>query len=134
MLEYDEYNQKEGIVYKNQYRVVFCPKYRRKVLVNGVDVRLKELLYETAKENDITLNAVNVMSDQVQLLIEVDPRQSVHMAIRILKGKTSNILRDEFPWLKSKIPSLWTRSYFCYTVGYDSEEAIRQYFFTQKNK
>lgn len=134
MLKSDGYNHKEGLVYKNQYHVVFCPKYRRKVLVNGVDVRLKEVLYETAEENGIVLKTVEVMPDHVHLFIETDPRQPVHMSIRALKGRSSRLLREEFPWLKSKIPSLWTRSYFCCTVGHINEETIQKYIADQKNK
>lgn len=134
MIKSDGYNHKEGIVYKNQYHIIFCPKYRRKVLVQGVDVRLKEILHETAEENDIALKSVEVMPDHVHLFIEIDPRQPVHMAIRALKGKSSRLLREEFPWLKSKIPSLWTRSYFCCTVGHINEDTIQKYIADQKNK
>ena len=134
MLKSDGYNHKEGLVYKNQYHVIFCPKYRRKVLINGVETRLKEILRETAKDNDIVLKAVEVMPDHVHIFIEIDPRQPVHAAIRALKGRSSRLLREEFPWLKSKIPSLWTRSYFCCTVGHINEAAVQRYIEAQKNK
>lgn len=134
MLKSDGYTQKEGLVYKNQFHIIFCPKYRRKVLVHGADVRLKEILYETAAENDIVLKSVEVMPDHVHLFIEIDPRQPVHMAVRALKGRSSRLLREEFPWLKSKLPSLWTRSYFCCTIGHISEDTIQQYIVAQKNR
>lgn len=134
MLQSDGCNHKEGIVYKNQFHIVFCPKYRRKVLVRGVDTRLKELLNEIAQENDIMLKEVEVLPDHVRLLIETDTRMPVHAAVRALKGKTSRVLREEFPWLKAKIPSLWTRSYFCCTVGHIGEEEIQEYIISQKNK
>ena len=134
MLKSDGYTHKEGLVYKNQFHIIFCPKYRRSVLVHGVDVRLKEILYETAEENDIVIKSVEVMPDHVHLFIEIDPRQAVHMAVRALKGRSSRLLREEFPWLKKKIPSLWTRSYFSCTVGHISEETIEQYILSQKNK
>ena len=134
MLKSDGYNHKEGLVYKNQFHIIFCPKYRRSVLVHGVDVRLKEILYETAEENDIVIKSIEVMPDHVHLFIEIDPRQPVHMAVRALKGRSSRLLREEFPWLKSKLPSLWTRSYFSCTVGHISEDTIQQYIADQKNK
>lgn len=134
MLKSDGYNHKEGLVYKNQYHVIFCPKYRRNVLVHGVDVRLKEILYETAEENGIVIKSVEVMPNHVHLFIEIDPRQPIHMAVRALKGRSSRLLREEFPWLKSKIPSLWTRSYFCCTVGHINEDTIQRYIEEQKNK
>lgn len=130
----DGYTHKNGLVYKNQYHIIFCPKYRRKVLVNGVDERLKEILHETAEENGIAIKSVEVMPDHVHLFIEIDPRQPVHMAVRALKGRSSRLLREEFPWLKSKIPSLWTRSYFSCTVGHISEDTIQRYIEEQKNK
>ena len=134
MLKSDGYNHKEGLVYKNQYHIIFCPKYRRSVLVHGVDVRLKEILYETAEENGIVIKSIEVMPDHVHLFIEIDPRQPIHMAVRALKGRSSRLLREEFPWLKSKIPSLWTRSYFSCTVGHINEDTIQKYIADQKNK
>ena len=134
MCQSNEYNQNEGIVHKNQFHIVFCPKYRRKVLVQGVDVRLKELLYATAKDNDCVLTTVEIMPDQVHLFVEIDPRRAVHSVVRIFKGNTSRILREEYPWLKMKIPSLWTRSYFCCTVGHPEEEMIQQYINNQKEQ
>ena len=56
------------------------------------------------------------------------------MAVRALKGRSSRLLREEFPWLKSKIPSLWTRSYFSCTVGHINEDTIQKYIADQKNK
>ena len=128
------YHHKKGLIYKNQYHIIFCPKYRRKVLINGVDVRLKELLYEIAAEKDVEIKALEVMPDHVHMFVEFDPRMSVHDVIKRFKGKTSHILREEFPFLKSKLPSLWTRSYFCCTVGHISEDTIKKYVESQKGK
>jgi putative transposase len=130
----DDYKHKKGIVYKNQYHVIFCPKYRRKVLVEGVDVRLKELLYEVAERYEIEIKALEIMPDHVHMFIDMDPRLHTHEIIREFKGYSSKILREEFPWLKSRIPSLWTRSYFCCTVGHINEDTIIKYIEDQKNK
>ena len=54
----DDYTHKKGIVYKNQFYIIFCPKYRRKVLVNGVDERLKEILFGIAREKDVEIKAL----------------------------------------------------------------------------
>ena len=128
------YHHKKGLIYKNQYHIIFCPKYRRKVLINGVDVRLKELLYEIAAEKDVEIKALEVMPDHVHMFVEFDPRMSVHDVIKRFKSRTSHILREEFPFLKSKLPSLWTRSYFCCTVGHISEDTIKKYVESQKGK
>lgn len=134
MFQSDGYTHKEGLVYKNQYHVVFCPKYRRKVLVNGVDVRLKEILHEVAAEHGANILALEVMPDHVHLFFEMDPRQPLHLMVRAFKGRSSRILRAEFPWLKTKIPALWTRSYFSCTVGHINEDTIRKYIDCQKGK
>lgn len=126
------YIHKKGLVYKNQYHIIFCPKYRRPVLVDGVDVRLKEILYETAGKFEADIKALEIMPDHVHIFLEVDPRIPIHRVIRELKGKSSHILREEFPWLKSRIPSLWTISYFLCTVGNISEDAVKQYIENQK--
>lgn len=129
----DKYTHKKGIVYLNQYHVIFCPKYRRKVLTDKVEKDLKILLYEIAEENDVEIKALEVMADHVHIFISFDPRQHIHKIIQQFKGKTSRILRDRYPELKSRIPSLWTRSYFCCTVGYISEEDVMKYIEEQKH-
>lgn len=129
----DEYVHKQGLVYKNQFHVIFCPKYRRPVLVDGVDVRLKEILLEKAAELDVKILSMEIMPDHVHLFISFDPRLMLHKIIKILKGSSSRILREEFPSLKSRLPSLWTRSYFSCSVGHIGEAAVRRYIEEQKN-
>lgn len=128
-----EYIHKQGLVYKNQFHVVFCPKYRRPVLVDGVDVRLKEILLEKAAELDVKILSMEIMPDHVHLFISFDPRLMLHKIIKILKGSSSRILREEFPSLKSRLPSLWTRSYFSCSVGHIGEARVRRYIEEQKN-
>ena len=113
--------------------MVWCPKYRRKVLVDGVDVRLKSLVQEVCAERDFSLIEIEVMPDHVHLLIEVDPQFGIHKAVKLIKGTTSRILRQEFPWLRSRIPTLWTNSYFVSTVGGAPLSVIKQYVENQKN-
>ncbi len=127
-----KYVRKKGIVYKNQFHVIFCPKYRRKVLINGVDVRLKEILFEEASKLSVEIKSLEVMPDHVHIFLECDPRLPLHKVIKQLKGVSSRKLREEFPWLKSRIPSLWTRSYFSCTVGHISESTIMRYIEEQK--
>jgi len=129
----DKYTHKNGIVYLNQYHVIFCPKYRRKVLVGDIEKDLREIFYEVAKENDVEIKALEIMPDHVHMFISFDPRQHTHKIIQQFKGKSSRILREKYPSLKSRLPSLWTRSYFCCTVGHISEEAVMQYIENQKN-
>lgn len=130
----DGYIHKEGLVYKNQFHVIFCPKYRRKVLVGGIDERLKEILPEEAAKLQAEILSLEVMPDHVHLFLTCDPRLLLHRIIKQLKGASGRRLRMEFPELKSRLPCLWTRSYFCCTVGHISEATIRRYIEMQKDK
>ena len=128
-----EYKSNHNVVYSCKYHVVWCPKYRRKVLVDGVDIRLKELIKETGKEYSIDIIEMEIMPDHVHLLMEVDPQFGIHKAVKQIKGRTSRVLREEFPWLRSRIPSLWTNSYFVSTVGGAPLSVIKQYIENQKS-
>ena len=127
------YKSNNNVVYSCKYHVVWCPKYRRKVLTNGVDVRLKELLTEYATNLSVDILAMEIMPDHVHMLLEVDPQFGIHKAVKSFKGYTSRILRQEFPYLRTKMPTLWTNSYFVSTVGGTLlEEAVKQYIENQK--
>lgn len=126
------YKSNNNVVYSCKYHVVWCPKYRRKILINGVDSRLKELLLEYAINLPVDILEMEIMPDHVHILMEVDPQFGIHKAVKSLKGYTSKILRQEFPYLRTKIPTLWTNSYFVSTVGDASLEVIKQYIENQK--
>ena len=117
-----------------KYHIVFCPKYRRKVLVNGVDTRLKELVNSICEELQVDIIEMEIMPDHVHILLGVDPQFGIHKAVKTIKGTTSRILRQEFPWLCSRIPTLWTNSYFCSTIGGAPLSVIKQYIENQKSK
>ena len=127
-----EYKSNNNIVYSCKYHVVFCLKYRRKVLVGEIETRFKELVQEICTEFNIDLLEMEVMPDHVHLLLEVDPQFGIHKAIKTIKGKTSRILRSEFKSLTTRIPSLWTNSYFVSTVGGAPLSIIKQYMESQK--
>jgi putative transposase len=120
------------IRYSCKYHVVFCPKYRRKVLVEGVDIRLKEIIDQVATELSCEVMELEVMPDHVDILCEVDPQLGVHKFVRRVKGRSSGLLRQEFPQLKSKLPTLWTNSYFVSTVGGAPMAILKQYIEAQK--
>jgi putative transposase len=122
-----------NIVFSCKYHVVFCPKYRRQVLVNGVERRLKQIIAEVAEETDSILVETEVMPDHVHLLIEVDPQLGIHRVVKAIKGRSSRLLRNEFPRLKSRLPTLWTNSYFVSTVGGAPLAVIKRYIENQKN-
>ena len=128
-----KYKSNNNVIYSCKYHVVFCPKYRRPVLVDGVDDRLKELIKETCDQLNVEIIEMEIMPDHVHLLMEVDPQYGIHKAVKRIKGYSSRVLRQEFPWLKSRIPTLWTNSYFVSTVGGAPLSVIKQYIEDQKN-
>lgn len=129
----DNYIYKKGIVYKNQYHIIFCPKYRRKVLIDNIALDLKNILYQIAEDKEVEIKALEIMPDHVHMFIEIDPRLMLHKVIKDFKGISSRILREKYPSLKSRLPSLWTRSCFSCTIGHISEETIKNYIENQKN-
>ena len=128
-----EYKSNNNVVYSCKYHVVWCPKYRRSVLVDGIDVRLKELIRETCERLSVEIIEMEIMPDHVHLLLEVDPQFGIHKAVKQLKGYTSHVLRAEYPALRTKIPTLWTNSYFVSTVGGAPLATIKQYIENQKH-
>lgn len=128
-----EYKSNKNVIYSCKYHVVWCPKYRRSVLVNGVEARLKDLIKESCKQLNVEIIEMEIMPDHVHLLMEVDPQYGIHKAVKQIKGYSSRILRQEFPRLKSRLPSLWTNSYFVSTAGGAPLAVIKQYIENQKN-
>lgn len=128
-----EYRSNNNVVYSCKYHVVFCPKYRRRVLVDGVDERFKEIAREVAGEMSFDVVEMEVMPDHVHLLLEVDPQLGIHRAVKRIKGRSSHALREEFPWLRRRLPTLWTNSYFVSTVGGAPLEAVERYIENQRN-
>jgi putative transposase len=123
-----------NIVYNCHYHVVWCPKYRRKVLVNGIDERLKVLIQECVERWQQEFVQVEVMPDHVHLLVGCDPQFGIHRLVKCVKGATSHQLRQEFPILRQKLPSLWTNSYYVGTTGGVTLETVKRYVENQKGK
>ena len=128
------YESNRNILDSRKYHVVWCPKYRRPVLVNDVDIRLKEIIHQTVTELQSEVIELEVMPDHVHLLCEVDPLFGIHRLVKRLKGRSSRLLRQEFPWLKSRLPTLWTNSCFVATVGGARLTVIKQCIEQQKGR
>jgi putative transposase len=122
------------IAYNCHYHVVFCPKYRRKVLVNGRDERLKAIVIETIARWGQELVELEIMADHVHLRVGCDPQFGIHRLGKYLKGTSSRYLRQEFPQLKQRLPSLWTYSYLVATTGGLTLETLKRYVEGQKNR
>ena len=123
-------------VYSCKFHVVFCPKYRRKVLTGDIADRLKVIIHEVAAELESEVLELEVMPDHVHILCEVPPQEGIAKFVRFCKGRSSRYLWEEFPALKSRIPTLWTHSTFISpfisTVGGAPLSMVKQYIQQQK--
>jgi len=127
------YKSKRNVYYSCKYHLVWCPKYRRKVLVEAVAQRLEQLIREVCQEHEAEVLSLDVEPDHVHLLVECDPQFGIHRLVRLIKGRSSRLLRQEFAGLKRKLPTLWTNSYFVSTVGGAPLSVIKQYIENQKH-
>ena len=127
------YHKAEHLVYSCKYHVVFCPKYRRKVLTDGIDERLKVIFKETASRHGFDIPDLEVMPDHVHLLIDCNPRYGIMQCVKDLKRESASLLKKEFPHLKTRLPNIWTRSVFIGSVGSVSLETVKRYIENQKN-
>lgn len=121
------------IVFDCKYHVVFCPKYRRKVLVGAIEARLKEIVRSMCAEMDVQMIEMEVMPDHVHLLLAaVDPQFGIHRVVKTIKGRSSRLLRQEFSALRTRLPTQWTNSYFVATTGGAPLAVIKRYIERQK--
>jgi putative transposase len=124
------YQHSRTCVHLLNYHFVFCPKRRKKVLVDDVRTRLIELLHQKVRVVGWYIMAPPVMPDHVHLFLGTDPDVPPTQVMHRLKGFTSRVLRQEFPHLL-RLPSLWTRSYFVSTAGNVSATTIERYIAQQ---
>lgn len=113
--------------------MVWCPKYRRKVLVEAVAERLATIIREVCQEHQADVLSLEIMPDHVHWLVEGDPQFGIHRLVRRIKGRSSRLLRQEFSSLTTRMPTLWTKSYFVSTVGGAPLAVIKQYLENQKH-
>lgn len=145
---YDQVRTNNNVAYRCHYHVVWCPKYRRKVITSldpkvanppvpgdpgPVDVRLLEIVREVAAEHQVEVIEAETMPDHIHLLLTVDPQFGVHKIVRLMKGRSSRLLRQEFPSLRRRLPTLWTNAYFVATVGGAPLSIIKQYVENQRH-
>lgn len=127
-----KYHSSRNIVFNCQYHIIFCPKYRRKVLVGDVALRLKEIILEAAKEVEVEIVEMETDYDHIHILAQIHPQLGVNKFVKLIKGRSSRLLREQFPELKKKLPTLWTNSYFVSTVGGAPLDVVKQYIENQQ--
>ena len=113
--------------------MVWCSKYRRKVLVECIVERLEQIIREVCQEHEAEVVSLDVQPDHVHLLVECAPQFGIHRLVRLIKGRSSRYLRQEWPSLKTRMPTLWTNSYFVSTVGGAPLSVIKPYIESQKH-
>ncbi|MGI4776142.1 MAG: IS200/IS605 family transposase [Janthinobacterium lividum] len=126
------YKTNNNICYSCKYHVVWCPKYRKKILIGKVEERLKAIVYEICKETRADLIEIECDEDHIHILVDIDPQYGIHRLIKLIKGRSAFLLRKEFPFLRKILPCMWTNSYFVSTVGVVSLEVVKQYIENQK--
>jgi putative transposase len=114
------------------YHLIWCPKYRRRVLEGAIGERLQELLEEKAREIGVKIEISEVLADHIHLFVKCKPTHAPHWVVQQLKGYSSRVLRKEFEVLRTRLPTLWTRSYYCESCGHISEQTVRKYIEDQK--
>lgn len=127
-----QYKHDNHLVYSCQYHVIFCSKYCRKILNDNIANRLKQLIIEKQTEYFYQVLDMEILLDHVHLLIDVNPKKGVYTIVNMIKGYTSKILREEFPELKKRLPTLWTESKFISSVGAVTLETVKKYIEEQK--
>lgn len=127
-----KFKSNRSITYNCQYHVVWCVKYRKKLLVGEIETRLKQIVLEVAEELQTEIVEVETDQDHIHLLIRCDPQFGVHKIVKRMKGRSSRLLRAEFKILRTRLPSLWTNSYFVSTVGGAPLAVIKQYIKDQQ--
>ena len=114
------------------YHVVWCVKYRRKLLTPEVEARLKQIVQEVADERRCPILEMEADADHFHLRVECDPQFGIHRLVKAIKGRSSRLLRQEFPALRTRVPTLWTNSYFVATVGGAPLAVVKKYIASQK--
>lgn len=128
----DRYRRNDGSVSALTYHFVWCPKFRRKVLVGPVAERFEALVRERCADLTCDILALEIMPDHVHLFVTTPPVNAPQHIVNQVKGYSSHVLREEFPALKRKMPSLWSRSYYVGSAGEMSANTIQRYIEQQR--
>ena len=102
----DETRSNNNVVYRCTFQVAGCPKYRRPVITGAVDERLKQIVPEVCAQKDAPIIELETMPDHVHLLVTCDPQYGIHRLVKAIKGRSSRLLRQELPSLRSRLPTL----------------------------
>lgn len=122
----NNYIKNNKVIYLTQYHIIWCPKYRKNILIDSIKNRLQNIILDVCNELNAEIKALEIMPNHIHLFVSYTYKEPINKLIKKLKGVSSNILRKEFPQLK-KMPTLWSRSFFVASIGQVSEETIKKY-------
>ena len=130
-----DYRKSSHAIYDIKYHIIWVTKYRYKVLQGEIARKLRELLMQGCEARGITIVQGSIGKDHVHMLISCPTDLAPSKIAQYLKGRSSHLIQEEFPELKKRYwgQHLWTRGYFCSTVGTVTEETIRNYVENQSN-
>lgn len=125
-----------GYVYAIQYHIVWCVKYRRKILTREVEAKLIRILNKIADDNQIIIQELNIDLDHIHMLISCKPQHCISNFIKAFKGVSARLLAKEIPELKKQFLKghLWNSSYYVGTVSENTEQQIINYIKSQKER
>jgi putative transposase len=128
--------KKSSAVYNISYHIVWCPKFRKPILVDKVKEFVEEQLETIAQTKGYKILEARVMPDHIHLFIEADPFDSPTNIVKIFKGVTGLRMSRRFPDIESKLwrGVMWSPSYYVGTVGHVSAERIERYIRSQQTK
>ena len=127
------YKSNCNICYSCKYHIIWCTKYKKNILANSqIASRLRQILQDFVATTTNEIIELEIMEDHVHILLECDPQYGIHHLVKRLKGISSHLLRKEFSEARTRVPTLWTNSYFCSTTGGATLETIKQYIQNQK--
>lgn len=119
------FKSNNNIVFDCKYHIIWCVKYRKQLITGKLEERLKEICKEVAQKRNSNIIEIECDKDHIHLLVEADPQYGIHKLIKEMKGLSSRLLRQEFEVAKTRVPTLWTNSYFVSTVGSVSLETVK---------
>ncbi len=128
------YRVLNNVSYNCQYHIIFCTKYRRKVLVDDIAADLKKIIEAKQEEIGYRIISLDITADHVHLVSEVNPEFSVIAVISRIKAASSHALREKYAVLRSRIPTLWTRVNFISTIGSVALSDIETFIEEQKKR
>jgi putative transposase len=129
----DEVRSNSNVGYRHTHHIVWCPKYRRPVISGLVDARLKEVIREVCARTGRSDRRTGDDARPRAPARVVRPQLGIHRLIKQINGRSSRSLREEFPHLRSRLPTLWTNSYFVATVGGATLEVVKRHVENQRN-